>query len=89
MAHSKEQAGLRNHTRQTIPGHSGYLLHTHTHWLDWRAGMTHLVGYSLTHSYSPRTRWRQWSHLIEQGTEGDITHGMQTNSLQKGLTSMM
>ena len=48
MAHSKEQAGLRNHTRQTIPDHSGYLLHTHTHWLDWRVGMTHLVTHSLT-----------------------------------------
>ena len=53
-----------------------YSTHVHTGWIG---GGHDPSGHYLTHSYSPRTRWRQWPHLIEQGTEGDITHGMQTN----------
>ena len=57
----------------------------HTYRLVGLAGGHDPSGHSLTHSYSPRTRWRQWPHLIEQGTEGDITHGMQTH-YRNGLT---
>ena len=64
--------GLRDHVQQTILAHGGDLTHSHTYQnrLGWRASMAHLVTHSLT-------RWRQWPHLIEQGREGGVTHGMQ------------